>query len=232
MKRLKILIVEDEVLIAELISDYLLEADFDVVGMAISFDEALALFDQHHPDLVLVDIRLYGERSGIDLANELLKRNEAVPIVYLSSQYDPKTLDHALQTHPYGYLTKPIQKQTLRTTIVAAYRLYLLKNPKPDYVELQEGKVLHRIAIQDILYIQADHVYIIIYTRQKSQITVRMTLGQIMQKISAPNFIQCHRSYLVNTAYIAQSTSGNLVLSNGHEIPVSRGKRKSLHFEK
>lgn len=127
MRKLNILIVEDEILIAELISEYLIETGHEVLGIALSYEEALQQINLRKPDLILVDIRLYGENSGIDLVNHLNGQQESIPIIYLSSQYDQRTLQLALNTNPYGYLTKPIRKETLWTSIEAAYQLYLSK---------------------------------------------------------------------------------------------------------
>jgi len=88
MTSINVLIVEDELLIAETIKLYLQERDHKVVGIAISYDEATALIESERPDIALIDIRLYGEKSGIDVANFIKKTGRPVPFVIVSSQYD------------------------------------------------------------------------------------------------------------------------------------------------
>ena len=106
---LNILIVEDEVLIAQMLKLHLQEKGYSVQAICISYQEAVENYQQQHPDLVLLDIRLYGQKSGIDFAHFLLEQPKKTPFVYLTSQYDRRIFDLALQTNPYGYITKPIQ---------------------------------------------------------------------------------------------------------------------------
>ncbi|MBK7233539.1 MAG: response regulator transcription factor [Saprospiraceae bacterium] len=228
MRKLNILIVEDEILIAELISEYLIETGHEVLGIALSYEEALQQINLRKPDLILVDIRLYGENSGIDLVNHLNGQQESIPIIYLSSQYDQRTLQLALNTNPYGYLTKPIRKETLWTSIEAAYQLYLSKNPINTYIDIFDGKTHHHLNIQNILYIEADHVYVNIYLTEGQALNIRKTLKQLIEILDVKIMVQCHRSYLVNRNYIKSWNSDSLKLINDQVLPISRNRRKDL----
>lgn len=228
MRKLNILIVEDEILIAELISEYLIETGHEVLGIALSYEEVLQQINLRKPDLILVDIRLYGENSGIDLVNHLNGQQESIPIIYLSSQYDQRTLQLALNTNPYGYLTKPIRKETLWTSIEAAYQLYLSKNPINTYIDIFDGKTHHHLNIQNILYIEADHVYVNIYLTEGQALNIRKTLKQLIEILDVKIMVQCHRSYLVNRNYIKSWNSDSLKLINDQVLPISRNRRKDL----
>jgi len=228
MRKLNILIIEDEILIAELISDYLIEIGHEVLGIAVSYEEALEQINLRKPDLMLVDIRLYGEKSGIELVNQLNENKESIPVIYLSSQYDQRTLQLAMDTNPYGYLTKPIRKETLWTSIEAAYQLFQSKNIQNLNIELFDGKNYHNIKLNDILFVEADHVYLNINMVNGQLINIRKTLKQLMEELDGNMMIQCHRSYLVNRNHIKSWNTDSLKLINDRVIPISRGKRNVL----
>jgi len=113
MKNYKILIVEDEVIIADTIKRYLTQNGHQVVGNAISYQEAESIYIEKKPDLVLLDIRLSGTKTGIDVAYFIQQQTDPKPFIFLSSQLDSRSLNSAKETFPAGYLSKPIQKNTL-----------------------------------------------------------------------------------------------------------------------
>jgi DNA-binding LytR/AlgR family response regulator len=228
MKSLNILIVEDEILIAETIKIYLEERGHHVFDIAISYEEATNAFHLRKPDLVLLDIRLYGEKSGIDFANFLTNQIETVPFIYLTSQYDQRILDHALKTNPYGYLTKPIHKISLWTSIESAYNLYFSKKSTEKIIFMQDGKNNYHIKVSDILYIKADHVYSKITTLHNQEIIVRKSLQQVYENLNIEYMIYCHRSYIINCKYITSWNQDTIALKNDIIVPISRSKRKDV----
>jgi CheY-like chemotaxis protein len=106
-RRSRILIVEDEGIVAWDIEKNLRDLGFEVVGVAASGREALALAKSGQPDLILMDIRIQGDIDGITTA-ELVRRQLGIPVVYLTAHGDPETLERAKGTAPVGYLIKPI----------------------------------------------------------------------------------------------------------------------------
>jgi len=115
----RLVIVEDEGILALDLERHLTGAGFDVRGVAADSDSALALVAAEHPDLVLMDIRLHGTRDGIDTATELRLRFD-VPVVYLTAHSDPKTMARAQLTEPMGYLLKPFKKPDLQNVVTIA----------------------------------------------------------------------------------------------------------------
>jgi len=117
----KILIVEDEPVIAEDIRLTIEQAGYEFCGIASSVNRALELVKKQKPCLVLVDIFLKGNLSGLDLAFELNEKD--IPFVYLSANYDHEIMEIAKRTQPYGYVVKPIRKKDLLIALdVAHYR--------------------------------------------------------------------------------------------------------------
>lgn len=112
----KILIVEDDGIIAKDLENILLEKGYDVCGIAASSDEAINKFDLFQPDLVLMDIILKGQTDGIETANRIRKKRN-VPIIYLTAYTDDMTIERAKLTEPFGYILKPFDEKELLITI-------------------------------------------------------------------------------------------------------------------
>lgn len=122
---MKILVVEDETIVAWDIKETLEKLGHKVVDLATSGAAAIQAATHQDPDLVLMDIRLAGEMDGITAGNEIYQRLK-IPVVYLSAHADEITLSRAIKTAPFGYIVKPFQAQTLQSTIqVACQRHYV-----------------------------------------------------------------------------------------------------------
>jgi two-component system response regulator HydG len=126
--RTKILIVEDQFIEANNIRLMLKEAGYTVLPLAASLPQALEILGHESADIVLLDILLEGEQSGIDLAKIL--KGRGIPFVYLSANSDKSTLDNAKETEPYGFLVKPLRKKDVLIMLDVA--LYLHKQ-KTDF---------------------------------------------------------------------------------------------------
>lgn len=105
-KSTRILIVEDDALVASCITEVLAESGFEVAGIASSGREALSLAEEDRPTLALVDIRLAGPIDGIELAC-LLREHSGVPAIFLSGLFDTATMRRAEAARPLGLLAKP-----------------------------------------------------------------------------------------------------------------------------
>lgn len=117
-----VLIVEDEGIVATDLKESLVELGYDAFAIAASSEEALAHASRRCPDVVLMDIRIKGERDGIETAS-LMRERFGVPVVYLTAHADGPTVDRAKKTQPMGYLVKPVAEGELRSAIeIALYR--------------------------------------------------------------------------------------------------------------
>jgi CheY-like chemotaxis protein len=124
----RILVVEDDALVASYIRDVLEESGFVIVGVASSGPEALAFLDGELPHLALVDIRLTGPVDGIEFACELRRRFD-VPSIFLSGMYDPETTERAKLARPLGFLQKPFRPSQVFNALAGA--LDALIQPQP-----------------------------------------------------------------------------------------------------
>jgi CheY-like chemotaxis protein len=115
----RILVVEDDALVASYIRDVLEESGFAVLGIASSGPEALALIGAEPPHLALVDIRLAGPIDGIEVACEM-RRRFGVPAIFLSGVDDPATMERAKTARPLGFLQKPFRPSQVYNAIASA----------------------------------------------------------------------------------------------------------------
>jgi sigma-54 dependent transcriptional regulator, acetoin dehydrogenase operon transcriptional activator AcoR len=115
----RILIAEDEGIVARDIESRLTSMGYTPVGWVISGEEAITAAEELHPDLVLMDIRLHGLIDGIDAAREL-RRRFGLPVVFLTAHADHSTLARVREARPLGYLLKPFQDKDLEISIALA----------------------------------------------------------------------------------------------------------------
>src|ERR1044071_1634483 len=122
MDKARILVVEDESLLAEDIQERLKRLGYAVAAVAHSGEQALASVAAGQPELVLMDIRLRGNMDGIDTARVMRERYN-LPVVYLTGEANIATLERAKATEPLGYLLKPIDEKRLYSTVeIALYK--------------------------------------------------------------------------------------------------------------
>ncbi len=124
----RVVVVEDERLVALEIAENLEELGYEVPGTAATADEAIELVMRVRPDLVLLDIRIRGPRDGIEAARAMRERL-GVPVAFMTACTDQATLDRAKSTDPYAYLAKPVSPTTLRTAVeIALHRARIERN--------------------------------------------------------------------------------------------------------
>ncbi len=116
-----VLIVEDEMIIAMEIAAIIKKMGHAVVGTAMTGEDAISLSELRHPDIVLMDIFLKGMMDGITAA-EVIFQAYRIPVIYLTANSDVNTLERAMKTKPFGYLTKPVNASDLQTAIEHAIR--------------------------------------------------------------------------------------------------------------
>ncbi len=129
---LRILIIEDEPLIAEDIADLCKLNGYEVCETIYNAAAALSAIQTHQPNLVLIDINLQSTIDGVDIA-EHLKRNYMIPFIFITSYADKHTLAKAREVGPVGYIVKPFSKAQLYSTIeIACEQLHKLIDPSLD----------------------------------------------------------------------------------------------------
>jgi len=136
MKR--ILVVEDEVIVAMTIEDTLTKLGYEVVGSVTNGPDAIQKAGETRPDLILMDIRLKGDMDGIEAAQRI-EALYGLPVIYLTAHSDQATLSRAIATQPYGYLIKPFRERELYTNIeMALHKHRVLKKTREIAGERQK----------------------------------------------------------------------------------------------
>jgi DNA-binding NarL/FixJ family response regulator len=121
--KVRIFIVEDEIVIVRGLEDAMARLGYQVSGFALSGEEALAAIEAQKPDLVLVDIYLKGAMDGIQVAKHIL-HSYSIPVIYLTAYSNEEVLERAKATSPYGYIVKPFRERQLKVDIELALDKY------------------------------------------------------------------------------------------------------------
>jgi DNA-binding LytR/AlgR family response regulator len=234
MGKAKILVVEDEIIIADDIATNLNELGYETTEIAISYTEAIEIIEKEKPNLVIADIKLSGRKTGIDLGKEI-KAKYKMPFIFLTSNSDKLTMEEALQVEPNAFLVKPFSKQELYASIELALNKFSEKKNDDSEIEIpvlkealfiKEKKEWIRVNFNDIVYMKSDNVYVDIFLKNKKKHTVRGTLHNFEDKIDI-NFQRVHRSYIVNLNFL-ESFSSISVQVNGNELPIGKKYREEL----
>lgn len=143
---ISVLIVEDEIILAMAIELSLKEMGFFVTGIETSASHAIIHSQNNHPDIILMDINLNSKNTGIDAANIIWKRFQ-IPIIFLTSYTNDKTIKAAMECEPYGYLIKPCRDEELKASINMAlhkHRYFFndkksLQKNESDFLYLEEN---------------------------------------------------------------------------------------------
>ncbi|MBD3291185.1 response regulator [candidate division KSB1 bacterium] len=205
---IKILIVEDEKIVASDIQNSLIRMGYSTLGIASSGDEALEKTREFHPDIVLMDIRLEGEMDGIDSALKIRERFH-IPVIYLTAYADDSTLQRAKISEPYGYILKPFDSRDLHTSIEMA--LYKHKMEK----KLKESEKWYATTLNSI----GDGV---ITTNTRGEITFINPVAQKITGLSEPDILKIHFSKIFKIAISQTDNSLIDLFANDQNELISR----------
>jgi two-component system response regulator LytT len=243
MSKTNILIVEDESIVAKDIQMSLRKLGYNVVAICSNGEDAIRAAEEHGPDLVLMDIMLKGDMSGIEAAEQIRSRFN-MPIIYLTAYADESTLSKAKITEPYGYIIKPFKEIDLRTSIeMAQYKhqketdvrkerdfLYSIVENKDfkDIIFVKSNSRLVKVRTKDIYFIEALKDYVVINTLN-ARYTIHSTMKDIERKLSPNEFVRVHRSFIVRIDKIVAIESPNLLLEDEKKpIPIGGSYKDEL----
>jgi len=237
---IKILIVEDEIIIAANISLQLANLGYDVIGIIPRAQEALSCIKTEQPDIVLMDINLKGELDGIETV-KLMQKSYDIPVIYLTANADDAHFNRAKATHPYAFISKPFKKLDLQRAIeLTADRIQQNENdPKfnddsekltpfilSNCIFVRHHEKMVKVDIKDIHYIEAERNYCRIYSKDKEYLLV-MTLKDMDEKLPNRHFLRVHRSFIVNLSQIDEIATSHIVIAK-KAIPVSKSLKEEL----
>ena len=229
--KVKILIVEDEPLIADDIAFILEDEGYKVIGKAIDTEEAIDLLNTTTPDLVLLDISLDGDdEDGVDLAH-IINEQFQIPFIFITSHSDKLTINRVKKTNPYGFIIKPFKAADILSIVsISVYKynqnkIETTKNKENSFF-IKQGYDLLKIKYKDILYIKAEDNYTDIVLENK-KLLASLNLKSIAEKLPSKQFIRIHRSYIINLNKVDR-ISDRFVYINTDKIPLGRTYSKPL----
>ena len=146
MEKVKILIVEDEAIIAMEIESQLQSLGYEVTSIVDTGERAIQKTEVDKPDIILMDIRIKGEIDGIDTA-EVIRNRFGIPVIFSTAYLDHGRIERAKVTMPFGYVLKPIQERDLKVTLeMALYVEKIEKEKQQINQKLQESEKKYRLA--------------------------------------------------------------------------------------
>jgi len=213
----KILIVEDEILIAEHIKDLLHRFGMENVYLADTRETAAKIMDSINLDLVLLDLHLEKPLDGLELA-KAIDHKHSIPYIFITANADSLVIQEAVQTKAAAYITKPLKKSDLFAAIQIAFK------PKPSaetkFLLVKNGGSTVRIPTNEILFLESNGNYIHIHTK-KEKLLSRQSLEWAEEQLPKQQFLRVHRSFLVNTNFVSKINAKSLFIEET-EIPISR----------
>jgi len=226
------------VIIADDMQSMLEEIGYEIVDNVIVYEQAVDVLKNKEVDLVLIDIILASDKTGIDLGKHI-RENYNIPFIFVTSNSDRATVENAKTVKPNGYLVKPFEQQDLYTSIeIALSNFTSVKNngasesQEEEDDRLMSNKVLkdsifvkkqhlyYRIQFGDIQFIKADNVYLEVNTVDK-KFLVRSPLKDYLEKLPQQKFYRAHKSYIVNVDHIDAINSKDILINNTL-IPISK----------
>jgi DNA-binding LytR/AlgR family response regulator len=246
MSKTNILIVEDESIVAKDIQHSLKKLGYTVVEVCSNGEDAIKIAEEKKPNLVLMDIMLKGDMSGIE-AGAHIKEKLNIPIIYLTAYADESTLSKAKVSEPYGYIIKPYKEIDLHTSIeMAIYKheketelkkerdfLYSIVENKDskdkDFLFVKSNSRLIKLNTSDIYFVEALKDYVVINT-ETARYTIHSTMKEIEKKLSSSDFIRVHRSFIVRIDKIVAIEQQSLIIEKDKKlIPIGGVYKDDLH---
>lgn len=244
MAKTSVLVVEDESIVAKDIQNSLKKLGYVVPAVVNSGEDAIDAAGEHRPNLILMDIMLKGDISGIEAA-EQIKNRYRIPVIFLTAYADESTLSKAKVTEPYGYIIKPFKEIDLHTSIEMAlykhgkeqevrkerdlYSSIVLDKSVEDCIFVKSNSRLVKVKTKEIYFVEALKDYVIIQTKD-AKYTVHSTMKDMLTKLSSSEFLRVHRSFIVRVDKILAIEQNNLVIEDDKKIiPVGGSYRDELH---
>lgn len=212
-QKYKILIVEDEIIVATDIEESLESLGYSVQATVDTGLKAIEAVEKKLPDLVLMDINLKGEMTGIEAAKIITQKHD-VPIIYLTANADLDTVNKAKVALPYGYIIKPFTDKDLQTNIeIAIFKFgndlklkmeseqfntfFDLKDHAKNQIIVHALQGLEKINIDDVYFIENDGDKSIIHLAEDEIVTSK-TFEELIEMFPKKYFVQVSKFFVIN----------------------------------
>lgn len=235
IETLRILIVEDDMIIGANLSLQLTNLGFEITGIESRGEEAILHAKANTPDLLLMDINLKGKLDGVDTV-KAIQQDRDIPVIYLTANSDEATFSRAKETHPMAFIDKPFNKLNLQRTIeLAEERIKTNHNHKHSihHIEMLEDRIfvrhhgkMKKLLLNDILYIEANRNYCTLVTSNGNYV-LSSTLKTMEEELPKIMFVRVHRSFVVNLSKLDVVADHHLEIDR-KVIPLSKSHKELL----
>ena len=243
----RILIVEDEFALAEDLKLRLEKMGYVVEGPASTYEKAVDLLESRPIDLAILDIRIKGDKDGIDIGRTI-NSSFHIPFIFLTSYAIESVVTRAKAVNPSAYMLKPFNDRQISIAIELALVNFsqkksasgvsekkLIEDEPPvisikDSLFLKKDDRFDRVSFPDILWLEAESNYTIIFT-DKGKYVYSVVLKRMEEKLPKRLFMRVHRSFVINLSSVTGFV-GNTLRIGSKNIPVSKQYQKSVfsHF--
>jgi DNA-binding LytR/AlgR family response regulator len=230
---IKILIVEDEAVIAERLYADLQDYGYDVLEPCLTAEEALDALETQQPELALLDVNLKSKLTGIHLAG-IINEQYKIPFIFLTANTDDATIQQAAAAKPQAFLSKPVHIKTLIGTIQVAIfnhqsnKLQTVIDASAQYHFVKIGNNYKRIDWQDVSHIESDKKYALIYEKgNAAPYALKVSLELIGRQLQGFGFLRIHKSFLINLAFITSFTANDITVES-KKIPLGDSYRSTF----
>ncbi len=234
MDKVNVLIVEDTASESDALIKALEANNYNIVGVARTFKDALQLFHSTAADIIVIDIFLNGNPEGIAFAETInLAPNASKPFVFLTSSTDRKIFERAKLTQPFSFLMKPFNElEILYALEMAVEKFYEQQDVflgdeedtviSEDYLFIKKGKSLKKVYTKDIIYIEVEEKYCNVITEHE-KFVILISLTKILKLLNDTVFCRTHRNFIVNTDKIEEIILADnlIILSGKHQATLS-----------
>jgi DNA-binding LytR/AlgR family response regulator len=219
---MRILILEDEAIIAESLYQLLLMLNYQPYEPVDNPDDAIALIESASPDLIMLDLNLKHNRSGIEVAAYLDQQGLNIPFLVLTAHSDAQTIASIKKYRPSAYLVKPFMRESL----FAAIELAIPEDMEQDSIGcdheifLKTGTRYEKLDLLELVYVKASGKYTELHFTFGKRL-IRMPLSTFIQENSNIKFLRVHKTYAVNPEFITSFSSDELLVDKSR-IPIGR----------
>lgn len=237
-KILSVLIVEDDPSFGLELEMLVEEIGCKVVGLVDNAARALELIFSRDIDLILMDVDIKGALNGLDIGKQI--RHLSIPVLFITGMSTEQHYEEALMANFIGYLVKPVNKYTLRTTIDLAFdklqqeRHTLDHSLKKEFTGanfllMRRNKLYEKVRRQDIVLVEGASDYVKAWTTNETSYLLRQTMKGMEEILKNEPFYRVHRSYIINLEAIQAVDFGNgAVMILDRIIPMNRKSRLEL----
>ncbi len=235
MKEERILIVEDDISIAENIQEILELLGYVNIDIANSANQCIKVIKKYRPDLIFMDIKLKGDKDGIELG-EIVKQMVDAPLVYVTSYSDPTIIERAKRINPAGFIVKPFNTNDIHAIVeIVLYN----KRTKPsaevaavksttdspflveDAVYIKADNAFEKVFYKDLYYVEANGNMVTIYTKNRDY-SIRKSMKEIEEILPSQLFLRVQKSFIVNLMQIESFNTKEIFLTGGAVVQVGR----------